>query len=68
MNRPTKGIPRIQEGGGTFGSADERIASFSTEIRKAMRYRCEQEGHNWVTSCSQFLVIFQICKWCGETR
>lgn len=37
-------------------------------IMEAMRLRCEETEHDWENACSAFFQVYQVCKWCGETR
>jgi hypothetical protein len=39
-----------------------------TDVKEAMRIRCEEEGHSWENACSPTLQIYQVCKWCGGRR
>lgn len=38
------------------------------KVREAMRYRCEEEQHEYENCASMFMQIYQQCKWCGERR
>ena len=38
------------------------------DVQEAMRYRCEEEHHDYENCCSAFLHVYQECKWCGARR
>lgn len=37
-------------------------------VQKAMRLRCEEVGHDWVSACTAMFQIYSMCKWCGEIK
>lgn len=41
--------------------ADEKVI-------EAMRYRCDETEHHWIGACSILMQVYEVCKWCGETR
>jgi len=38
------------------------------DVQEAMRYRCEEQGHEMVGAMSMTFQVWQECKWCGERR
>lgn len=46
----------------------ERIQN-DPKVVKAMRARCEEQGHEWENAASFMpLRVYQVCKWCDERR
>lgn len=35
-------------------------------VREAMKFRCEESGHDYENCCSWNFQIYQECKWCGK--
>lgn len=38
------------------------------KVQEAMRYRCDEERHEFEGACSAAFQIYMECKWCGERR
>ena len=48
--------------------AEFEAIQWTPDVRKAMRARCEEQGHEYENCATLFMQVYQACKWCGDRR